>query len=166
MTSPGREYAFTDLLAAFAAAVVANDGAGLAALFTTDGIYADEFFGAHKGRTAIAVMLRRFHDTGQDYRWDFFDPVFDGSTGYARYYFSYRSLLPGCEDRPVVFAGIGCFQMEGGLIALYREAFDRGVALAQLDFPAERIKRVLQKAAATQNQTPEAQAHLARFAGE
>jgi hypothetical protein len=60
---------FAELLAAFSAAVVANDGAGLAALFTADGIYADEFFGAHQGRTAIAAMLQRFHDTGRDYRW-------------------------------------------------------------------------------------------------
>jgi hypothetical protein len=36
-------------------------------------------------------------------------------------------------------------------------------ALAQLDFPAERIRRVLQKAAAAQTQLPEARLHLDRF---
>src|ERR1044071_2233171 len=55
---------FPKLLDKFAAAVVANDGAGLGALFAPDGVYADEFFGAHQGRAAIAAMLRRFHDTG------------------------------------------------------------------------------------------------------
>jgi hypothetical protein len=49
------------------------------------------------------------------------------------------------------------------LFAHYREAFDRGIALVQLDFPAERIKRVIEKAAAAQNRLPEAQAHLSRF---
>ena len=54
---------FRDLLTAFAAAVEANDGEGLASLFTEDGTYEDGFFGAHTGRQAIAVMLQRFHDT-------------------------------------------------------------------------------------------------------
>jgi hypothetical protein len=140
--------AFAELLAAFSAAVVANDGVGLAALFTPDGIYADEFFGAHQGPTAIAQMLQRFHDTGRDYRWDFMDPVSDGATGFARFRFSFASRLPECEGRPVVFEGISQFRFAGALIAHYREAFDRGVALVQLGFPAERIRRILERAAA------------------
>ena len=139
---------FTELLAVFSATVVANDGAGLAALFNPDGIYADEFFGAHQGPAAIAAMLQRFHDTGRDYRWDFIDPVSDGTTGYARFRFSFASLLPECAGRPVVFEGISCLRFAGPLIANYREAFDRGVALVQLGFPAERIRRILEKAAA------------------
>src|SRR5579883_1523843 len=119
---------FPALLDRFAAAVVANDGAGLAALFTEDGTYDDGFFGAHAGRAAIARMLQRFHDTGGDYRWDWRDP--------------------GCAGRPVGFDGIGRFRFANGLIARYDEAFDRGVALVQLGFPAERIRRVLEKAAA------------------
>src|SRR3954465_6594371 len=97
---------FEQLLERFAAAVVANDGAGLGALFAEDGVYADEFFGAHKGRAAIAAMLQRFHDTGGDYHWDFTDPVSDGTTGYARFHFSYVSRLAECEGKPVVFEGI------------------------------------------------------------
>ena len=73
---------FADLLTAFAAAVAANDGDGLASLFTEDGTYEDGFFGAHTGRLAIAAMLQRFHDTGRDYFWEFLDPVSDGSIGY------------------------------------------------------------------------------------
>ena len=151
MPEPAEQRGFADLLAVFAAAVVANDGGGLGALFTPDGVYADEFFGAHCGRAAIAAMLQRFHDTGRDYRWDFLDPVSDGTTGYARFRFSYASRLPECTGRPVVFTGMSCFRFaEGGLIAHYREAFDRGVALVQLGFPAERIKRILEKAAAAE----------------
>jgi hypothetical protein len=140
--------AFAELLAAFSAAVVANDAGRLAALFTPDGIYSDEFFGTHKGPAGIAAMLQRFHDTGRDYRWDFIDPVCDGTTGYARFQFCYVSRLPECEGRPVVFEGISCFRFAGRLIEHYREAFDRGVALVQLEFPAERIRRILERAAA------------------
>jgi SnoaL-like domain len=144
---------FSKLLDAFAVGVVANDGAGLAALFTAEGVYEDGFFGAHRGHASIASMLQRFHDTGRDYRWDFLDPVSDGLTGYARFHFGYLSRLPECEGRPVVFDGISQFRLaEGGLIERYSEAFDRGVALVQLGFPAERIRRILEKAVAAEAQ--------------
>jgi hypothetical protein len=166
MPAPAKNRSFADLLAAFTQAIVANDGAGLGALFAPDGVYEDEFFGPHQGRAAIAEMLQRFHDTGSDYRWDFFDPVGDGRTGYARFRFSYRSRLPESAGKPVMFEGISQFLLaEGGLIAHYGEAFDRGVALVQLGFPAERIRRIVEKAAASQNAAPEARAHLDRFSG-
>jgi len=155
--------AFNSLLNAFAAAVMENDGRRLAMMFTEDGTYEDGFFGAHAGREAIAAMLQRFHDTGRNYFWEFIDPVSDGSTGYARFRFSYASLLPESAGRPVLFEGMSCFHLRDGLIAHYREAFDRGVALVQLDFPANRIKRILQRAAASQNATAEARRHLDRF---
>ncbi len=164
MESHPNTHSFAGLLDAFTAAVVANDGAGLAALFTPDGVYADEFFGAHHGRDAIAAMLQRFHDTGRDYRWDFIDPVSDGATGYARFRFSFASRLPECAGKPVMFEGISQFRLADGLIARYSEAFDRGVALTQLGFPAERIKRIVENAAAAQTKTPEARTPLDRFA--
>lgn len=154
---------FPTLLGHFATAVTANDGAALAALFTADGTYDDGFFGPHRGRAAIAAMLQRFHETGGDYRWDWLDPLCDGTTGYARFRFSYISRLPDCRGKPVVFAGMSRFLLEDGLIRHYAEAFDRGVALVQLGFPAERIRRILEKAAAAQNALPEARAHLDRF---
>src|SRR5690348_2922178 len=53
---------FRDLLTAFAAAVEANDGEGLASLFTEDGTYEDGFFGAHTGRAGdrhdVAALSR------------------------------------------------------------------------------------------------------------
>src|SRR3954470_4206721 len=157
MPEPAERRSFADLLAAFTQAVVANDGSGLGALFAEDGIYADEFFGAHQGRAAIAAMLTRFHDTGSDYRWDFFEPVSDGSAGYARFRFSYRSTLPASAGKPVMFEGISRFFLrEDGLIQHYAESFDRGVALVQLGFPADRIRRIIEKAVASQNATPEA----------
>src|SRR6476660_6495274 len=121
MTVAATGRSFTELLKAFAATVVANDGVGLGALFTPEGVYVDELFGAHHGRAAIAGMLQRFHDTGRDYRWDFIDPVCDGTIGYARFRFSFASRLPECEGRPVVFEGSSPRRFQGRLIARYSE---------------------------------------------
>jgi len=155
---------FPALLRSFAAAVVANDGASLAGLFTDDGVYEDGFFGAHKGRDEIVAMLARFHATGTDYRWDFFDPLADGRIGYARWRFSYASKMPGAEGKPVVFEGTSLFEFRGERIARYSEAFDRGVALVQQDFPAERLQKILHKTAQAQNASPACREHLKRFA--
>ena len=155
---------FSQMLARFAAAVEANDGAGLAALFAADGVYEDGFYGAYAGAAAIAGMVAHFHETGEDYRWEFVDPVSDGRAGYAHYRFSYRSKVAGAEGKPVAFEGISHFTLRDGLIARYREVFDRGLALAQQGFAAERIKRIVEKAAARQNETPEFAAHLRRLA--
>src|ERR1043166_785809 len=108
---------FPDLLRRFAGAVVANDGAALAALFTDDGVYEDGFFGVNQGPDAIARMLAKFHETGRDYRWDFFAPLTDGRIGYARWLFSYASKMPGAEGKPVVFEGIALFEFRGERIA-------------------------------------------------
>jgi SnoaL-like domain len=155
--------AFAVLLEEFAAAGIANDGTRFTTLFTEDGTYEDDFFGLYRGRAEIARMLQRFHDTGENYRWEFHDPVSDDTLGYATFRFSFASKMPGCEGKPVLITGISCFRFEAELIAAYRETFDTGIALAQLGFPAHRIKRVLDKEAAAQNATPEAQAHLERF---
>jgi limonene-1,2-epoxide hydrolase len=157
--------AFVLVLDELAVACVANDGARFAALFTEDGTYEDDFFGLYRGRAEIAAMLQRFHDTGEDYRWDFYDAVTDGRLGYATFRFSFRSKMPGHEGKPVLITGISCFRFEDRLIAAYRETFDTGIALAQLGFPAERLKRVLDKEAAAQNAAPEAREHLERFTG-
>ena len=154
---------FTTMLSRFAAAVAANDGAGLASLFTPDGVYDDGFYGEYAGREAIAKMLQHFHDTGTNFRWDFFDALSDGKTGFARYRFSYASRMPGSEGKPVVFEGTSHFVFRDGEIQRYSEVFDRGLALVQQDFAAERIKRVLVKTAERQNASAGAQDHLARL---
>jgi hypothetical protein len=155
---------FGKLLERFATAVEENDGAGLAALFTPDGVYDDGFFGEYAGAEAITGMLQHFHATGANYHWDFFDSLSDGRIGYARYRFSYVSKMPGAEGKPVVFEGTSFFTFRGDKIARYAEVFDRGLALVQQDFPAERLKKVLIKAAARQNAGAAAQEHLARLA--
>ena len=155
---------FATLLQRFAQAVQRNDGPALAALFTADGVYEDGFFGPHAGAAAIAAMLQRFHDGGRDYWWEFTDAVQAGDIGYARWRFSYASRRPDAEGRPVLFEGISQFRLRGGLIAHYFEVFDRGLALAQQDYPAAGIASVVAKAAARQNAKPDCAPHLARFA--
>jgi hypothetical protein len=154
---------FPNLLSRFATAVQKNDGSGLAALFMPNGIYDDGFYGEHAGPKAIADMLQHFHDTGTNFRWDFFDPLTDGRIGYARYRFSYASRMKGAEGKPVVFEGTAFFTFADGKIAHYREVFDRGVALVQQDFDAERLKKVLAKTAARINAGGGAQEHLKRL---
>jgi SnoaL-like domain len=155
---------FPAVLEKLAAAVVANDGAALAALFTEDGVYDDGFFGVHQGPGALAAMLTKFHATGTNYRWDFFDPLTDGRIGYARYRFSFASKMRGAKGKPVVFEGMSLLEFNGDRIARYSEAFDRGVAFVQQDFPAEQVQKILAKVAQAQNATAECREHLARFA--
>ena len=141
---------FEAVLRDFTAAIEAGDGRALAGLFTLDGSYHDGFYGESVGRDAIARMLEeQFWGHGEGFRWRMFDPVCDGRFGYARYLFSYDSKLEGVEGRSVVFDGMSQFTFEGNLIACYREQFNTGMAMAQLDFAPERIAKHLERRAAT-----------------
>jgi SnoaL-like protein len=100
---------FAAVLAVFAGAVQANNGAKLTQLFTPDGTDEDGFFGARTGRESIAAMQQRFHETGSDYLWEFSDPASDGTIGYARF----GSAMPrGCrkaQDGPCCSRGSASF---------------------------------------------------------
>jgi ketosteroid isomerase-like protein len=152
--------AFDALLARFSAAVQAHDSQGLAALFTPDGVYDDYFFGRHAGRPEIAAMLDRFHVGGERFCWEFLEPLCAGDLGYARYCFSYLSREPGTEGRLVMFDGIARMRLRDGLIADYAEAFDRGMAFAQLGYPPDRIARLAARYAAALHASPMAAHHL------
>lgn len=152
---------FAALLKKFAAAVEANDGDALADCFTADGVYDDYFFGpSTPGRNGIRAMLAHFYEGGDRFRWEFFDPVASNDRGYASYRFSYSSTLPEAKGARVVFEGIGRFDLDGPKIARYSEVFDRGMALAQLDFAPERLKKVALKYARAFKARPEAATHL------
>jgi len=139
---------FSDLLARFTAAVEAGDGTALGACFTADGVYHDHFYGAFRGREAIREMLEnRFWRDAEAFRWDMEEPLANDSIGYAHWLFSYKSRLPGAEGKRIAFEGIGCFHLKDGLITHYGEVFDQGMALAQTNFPAERMARRLAKEA-------------------
>ncbi len=154
--------AFASMLETFSARAAANDGAGLARLFTPEGTYDDYFFGPHSGRPAIAAMLGRFHEGGEHFRWEFFEPLSDARIGYVRYRFSYRSKVPGSEGKPIAFEGISVFHLRDGLIEHYGEVFDRGVAFVQLGFAPGKVARLLEKYADAQNAQPGFRAHVER----
>jgi len=151
-----------ELLRRFAQTVQDRDGNGFAALFTEDGVYHDVFYGAFHGRAKIAEMVNDwFYRTAEDFRWHLHDPVSDGKTLYARYTFSYRSLLPEAQGRRVMFEGVAIFTLKNGLIADYREVANAGPALLDLGFAPERVAKILARAGAELKGRDEAQAHLA-----
>ena len=139
---------FDRILRRFTSAVESGDGKKLAELFTEGGVYNDCFYGAFHGRDAIARMLEmHFWGHAEEFRWQMFEPIANSGMGYARYRFSYVSKLEGAEGERVVFEGMSQFTLDAGLIRVYREEFNTGIAISQLNFPAERIARHLARKA-------------------
>ncbi|MDR3469431.1 MAG: nuclear transport factor 2 family protein [Xanthobacteraceae bacterium] len=136
---------FARLLDRMTLAAEAADGAGFAACFTEDAVYHDYVYGPHRGRADIAHMLTDLfrRDAADDYRWEMFDPVFDGRLGYACSLSSFTSLVPQFKGRFVVIDGMSRFVVRDGLIADYREAVNGGVAMAQLGVEPERMNKVM-----------------------
>ena len=150
---------FAELVDRFAAAAAAGDGDGLADLFTPEGTYDDYFFGPCSGRAAIKQMLAHFAEGGRKFRWEFYDPVLAGQTGYASYRFSFEATRPEAEGARVAFDGIGRFDLEGDRIKRYSEVFDRGMALAQQAYEPERLVKIALKYANALKGRPEWAAH-------
>lgn len=151
----------TALLTSFCHHVEVGDGAAFAALFTEDGVYHDVFYGAFEGRARIAAMLTDwFHRDARDFRWDMHQPVFDGTTLYARYVFSFTSKLAGAEGRRAMFEGVSIMTIRDGLIAAYREVANPAPGLLDLGFPAERVARIMTREGAALKARPEASRHV------
>lgn len=137
---------FPDLLNRFTTAVENADYETFGDLFTEDGVYHDGFYGAFEGRETVVEMLREhFHGGGENYKWVMEEAVYQEPQGYARYIFSYDSTMEGNEGTHVIFEGMCQFTMRDGKIECYREIFDRGMPLTQLNFPAERIGKSLKR---------------------
>ncbi len=152
---------FAERISAMGRAACAGDGAGVAACFTEDGVYHDVFYGAFKGRAAIADMIENyFHRDGADFRWDMHDPVDDGETGYARYVFSYRSKLPEAAGRRSIFEGVAIARLRDGLISDYREVANAVTGLSMMGFAPERLGKFIARQAAELEARDEAAKHL------
>jgi ketosteroid isomerase-like protein len=150
------------MLRTFCEAVEQHDGAAFAALFTEDGVYHDVFYGAFKGRAKIAAMIDDwFCRTATDFRWDMHDPVSDGKTLYARYTFSYRSLLPEAKGARVMFEGVAIMTLCDGLIAEYHEVANTAPGFVDMNFAPERIAKIVAKQGAALKARPEMKRHLA-----
>ncbi len=135
-----------DMLNVFCRAVEARDGASVARLFAADGVYHDLFYGAFAGRERIAELIDDwFYRTARDFRWDMHDPVCDGRTLYARYTFSYVTILPEAAGKRVGFEGVAIMRLRDGLITEYREVANVGPTFVALNFAPERVCRILAK---------------------
>jgi predicted ester cyclase len=130
---------------AFESAFNARDVEGLVACFTPRATYADAFYGPHSGVAALRAMFERMFREGKDYRWTMDSVVETPARAAAEWTFSYvvTDAIPRSAGRRVRFRGMSLFELEGGLIAAYREYFDRGAALLQLGFAPESLARVL-----------------------
>ena len=149
------------MLRSFCNAVEQHDGEAFAALFTEDGVYHDVFYGAFKGRAKIAGMIDDwFYRNATDFRWDMHQPVFDGTTLYARYTFSYRSSLPEADGGRAMFEGVSIMTLRDGLIVDYREVANTVPAFVDMKFAPERIAKIAARQGAALKARPEMARHL------
>jgi ketosteroid isomerase-like protein len=149
------------MLRQFCDAVEGRDGRRFAGLFCEDGVYHDVFYGAFVGRQKIAEMIDDwFYRTATDFRWDMHDPVSDGRMLYARYTFSYKSLLPEANGARAMFEGVTIMRLTDGLIAEYREVANTGTGFVDMKFAPERIAKILAREAAALKARPEMARHL------
>jgi limonene-1,2-epoxide hydrolase len=132
------------MLRTFCDAVEKHDGTAFAALFTEDGVYHDVFYGAFAGRAKIAEMIDDWF-----YR-----------TLYARYTFSYRSLLPEARGARVMFEGVAIMTLRDGLIAEYHEVANTATGFVDMNFAPERITKIVAKQGAALKARPEMKRHL------
>jgi ketosteroid isomerase-like protein len=160
----GEEFAL--LLNEFTLSAETGDGARFAAHFTDDAIYYDYIYGPHKGRSEIATMMQElFHRDAADYRWEMFDPVFDGTIGYAWSLSSFSSKIPKFKGQRVVIDGMSRFVVRDGLISEYRESVNGGVAMAQLGVEPDRMIKVFGRWTGWLKERPETVDYLARPKG-
>ena len=149
------------MLRSFCDAVERRDGKSFAALFTEDGVYHDVFYGAFKGREAIAEMINDwFYRTANDFRWDMHAPVSDGETLYARYTFSYCSMLPEAKGARAMFEGVSIMKLRDGQIAEYHEVANTTPGLVDMNFAPERIAKIAARQGAELKARPEMARHL------
>ena len=149
------------LLDGFCRAVERRQGAAVAALFTPDGVYHDVFYGSFAGRAQVAELIDDwFYRDATDFRWDMVEPVSDGRLLYARYRFSYRSLLPEAAGARAMFLGVAILRLEGGLVAEYREVAETAPAFVQMGFAPERLARIAARQGEALRAQPEWRRHL------
>src|SRR3984893_17869335 len=149
------------MLRAFCDAVEQRNGAAFAALFTEDAVYHDVFYGAFAGRAKIAELIDDwFYRTATDFRWDMHAPVSDGQTLYARYTFSYRSMLTEAKGARAMFEGVAIMTLRDGQIASYHEVANTAPAFVDMIFAPERIAKIVATLAAALKARPDMARHL------
>ncbi|SHG33975.1 nuclear transport factor 2 family protein [Bradyrhizobium erythrophlei] len=149
------------MLRAFCDAVEQRNGRAFAELFTEDGVYHDVFYGTFAGRAKIAHMIDDwFYRTATDFRWDMHEPVSDGETLYARYTFSYRSLLPEARGPRAMFEGVAIMKLRDGRIEEYHEVANTATGFVDMNFAPERMAKIFARQGAALKARPEMKRHL------
>jgi ketosteroid isomerase-like protein len=149
------------MLRVFCDAVEQRNGAAFADLFTEDGVYHDVFYGAFAGHAKIAGMIDDwFYRAATDFRWDMHEPVSDGETLYARYTFSYRSLLPEAKGARAMFEGVAVMKLRDGKIAEYHEVANTATGFVDMNFAPERMAKIFARQAAALKARPEMKRQL------
>ena len=152
---------FGTLIQKMIGGVIVGDGKAVALCFTPDGVYHDVFYGAFEGRERIAEMVRDyFHRDGCNFRWDIHHPVSDGTTGYARYVFSYESKLEEAKGKRTMFEGVAVVTLEKGLIKTYTEVANSALGLQRIGFEPNRLARFIMKQGAELAARDESKGHL------
>ncbi|WP_343205826.1 MULTISPECIES: nuclear transport factor 2 family protein [unclassified Afipia] len=137
---------FAALIGELTLSWASGGGVRVASHFTEDAIYHDFMYGPHTGRAGIAHLVQDLcYRDGTNYRWEMFDPVFDGTKGYAWWLASFTSTVPQFKGKHVVMDGMSRFVIREGLIAEYRESVNGGVAMAQLGAEPERMAKVFRR---------------------
>ena len=151
-----------NLLREFCSAVEQHDGQRFAQLFCENGVYHDVFYGAFIGRAKIAGMIDDwFYRTATDFRWDMHEPIGDGEALYARYTFSYRSLLPEAKGARAMFEGVAIMKLRDGKIAEYHEVANTATGFVDMNFAPERLAKIVARQGAALKARPEMKRHLA-----
>ncbi len=154
---------FAKLLEDFTASAESGDATRFAAHFTDDAVYHDYIYGPPTGRADIAHMMQGlFHRDAADYRWEMFDPVFDGAMGYAWSLSSFSSTIPQFAGQKIVIDGMSRFMVRDGLISEYREAVNGGVAMQQLGVAPDKMAKVFARWTGWLKERPETEAYLKR----
>jgi ketosteroid isomerase-like protein len=151
----------SSMLRDFCDAVEQRNGAVLANLFTEDGVYRDLFYGVFTGRAKITELIDDwFYRTATDFRWDMHAPVSDGETLYARYTFSYRSMLPEANGARAMFEGVAIMKLRNGKISEYHEVANTAPAFVDMNFAPERIAKIAARQSEALKARPEMKRHL------
>jgi ketosteroid isomerase-like protein len=153
---------FSAMLAAFTSAVERADTDAFVALFAPDGVYDDGIYGRFEGRDRIRSLLDDgFFRDGEGYRWEMFDPVVAGTTGYAHWLFSFTSRRPGLAGQRALMTGCSQFLLnDDGSIKLYRDWANGASTLLGIGIPVEHLAPLLRRLDAALRADPASVGHL------